>query len=141
MSQITPDALTPDEPVTSRSRTFSPDVVAAVASYMTGKPEVPANAETGEAGSPAIEKVQNLGIGTFDTEGAARSALVAINKLLSEPPHKIGPFSGTVRQVEGDKWRAILLNKPAKKKTEKAAEQNGNTAQAAQPKPAQSSKR
>lgn len=103
MSPIGTDALTTDEVVPPRSRTFSPEVVKQVHDYF--------NPGEGE------EAHRNVGIGSFDKEGAARSALTTLNKLLHDS-YNVGPYAATVRKGSDGKWKAILLNKPAKKKAE-----------------------
>lgn len=97
--QVTADKITVDEALPARSRTFSPDVVAQVYTLLT------------ERG------VANVGIGTFEEEGAARSSLTTLNRLLVTT-HGVGPFAATVRKTDTG-YKAILLNRPARKVTRK----------------------
>lgn len=101
MSQVTLDSLTYDEPIPTRSRTFTPEVVKAVLDHLTG-----ANGN---------DPVKNLGIGTFDSEGQARSALVTLNKMLKDQSGDDQTYAGTVRGTEDGRFKAILINRPAKK--------------------------
>lgn len=101
MSNITADSLTVDETVPVRSRTFSPEVVAKVKALLDGT-------------DPTHEgPVKNVAIGKFDKEGAARSALTTLNKLLKEAG-STKSYSGTVRPTDDGKYKGILLNKEAK---------------------------
>lgn len=94
---ITLDSLTTNETLAPRLRTFSPEVVKRIAELLTGSPDSP--------------PVQNVGVGEFDKEGSARSALVALNRALAQ--YNVSPRASTVRRTEAG-YKAIILNKPAK---------------------------
>lgn len=100
-SRLTVDALTPEEALPPRSRTFSPEVVKAVNDYL----------------NPAEGKgVGTLGVGTFDSEGQARSALTTLNRMLRELHNAPHTYAGTVRELNDGRYRAIILNKAAKER-------------------------
>jgi hypothetical protein len=105
MSGITLDALTPNETVPTKSRTFSPEVVAKV--YALFHP------------TDGTDPARNVGVGTFEKEGGARSALTSLNKLLKELHNVQTPYASTVRVQEDGQYRAILLNRPAKARAAK----------------------
>lgn len=94
--QVSTDAITVDEALPARSRTFAPAVVAHVHKLLT------------EQG------VRNVGIGTFPEDGPARSALTTLNRLLGAA-HGAGPYAGTVRKMDDGQFKAVLLNRPARK--------------------------
>jgi hypothetical protein len=101
MMQVSADSITVDETLPARSRTFAPEVVAQVHKLLTE------------------QNVQNVGIGTFEEEGPARSALTTLNRLL-KAAHGVGPYAGTVRRTDGGHFKAVLLNRPARKVERKA---------------------
>lgn len=109
---ISADSLTTNEAIPPRSRTFSPEVVAKVHALLNPVP--------GEDGTTP-EAAKNIGVGVFEKEGAARSALTTLNKLLRELHGVTQPYASTVRQTENG-YRAIILNKPAKKKPQAKAD-------------------
>lgn len=104
MSPITLEDLTPNAPTPKQSRAFSPEVVKQVHDYLTRDGD---------------QRVENVGIGTFDKEGGARSALSTLNDLIVAANPGFVRRAATVRQTEDGKFRAILLNKPARKKGER----------------------
>lgn len=108
-----------DVKVPPRSRTFSEDDARALLALLKGEAE-------GQE-KPA----ENVGYGTFDTAGAARSAGVTLNKLLQGlgAPHK---YAVTAFKRDG-KFVGVMWNKPAKTK----ADANGS-ATPATPAPARS---
>lgn len=116
---LTPDALTVDEALPSRSRTFSNEVVQRVHALFNPTEE-------------GVKPANNVGIGTFAKEGGARSALTSLNKLLVEQFGERAHYASTVRKTEDGQYRAILLNKPRKAAPAKAAA-NGGTPEPAAP--------
>lgn len=99
---IAVENIAADEPIPARSRTYSPEVVKKVSDLLNGTDE------------SVSEPVKNLSVGEFEKEGAARSALVTLNRLLAGHGHT-QTYAGTVREQENGKFKAILINKPAKK--------------------------
>jgi hypothetical protein len=99
-----------DVTVPPRSRTFTQDDARNVLALLNGEAE----------GQEAPAK--NVGFGEFNTAGAARSAGVTLNRLLTDlgAPHK---YAVTTFQRD-EKFVGVLLNKPAKERTaaEAAAE-------------------
>lgn len=100
--------FTTDVTVPPRSRTYSEDDARALLALLNGSAE-------GQE-KPA----ENVGYGTFDTKGAARSAGVTLNRLLVAvgAEHK---YAVTTFERDG-KIVGVMLNKPAKQKAEKDAE-------------------
>jgi len=105
MSSITVDSLTANESIPTRSRTFSPEVVARV--YALFHP------------TDGTEPARNVGVGSYAKEGGARSALSSLNKMLRELHNVQTPYASTVRQQEDGTFKAILLNRPAKARAAK----------------------
>jgi len=110
--QVSADAITTDEALPARSRTFAPAVVAHVHKLLTE------------------QHVKNVGIGTFEEDGPARSALTTLNRLLGVS-HGVGPYAGTVRKTDDGQFKAILLNRPARKVERKPKSGRGTAGKAA----------
>lgn len=102
MAEITTDVQVPP-----RSRTFTPDDAKQVLALLTGQAE------------GQTEPAKNVGFGEFKTAGAARSAGVTLNRLLSDmgADHKYA----VTTFVRDGKTVGVLLNKPARERTEKTA--------------------
>lgn len=107
MSPVSLEGLSVNEEIPTRSRTFSPEVVQRVRSLF--------------APTDGSEPAKNVGIGTFEKEGGARSALASLNRLLVEQFQLGSPYASTVRATEDGKYKAILLNRAAKAKPAPAA--------------------
>lgn len=115
--------FTTDVKIPPRTRNFSEDDARALLALLKGE------------GEGQDKPAENVGYGTFETAGAARSAGVTLNKLLQGvgAPHK---YAVTTIKRDG-KFVGVILNKPAKAK----AESNGDSAAAAATPPATSARK
>lgn len=107
--------ITLDEKVPPRSRTFTPDHVATIVKAFAGELE------------GQTEPAKNVGFGTFDTAGAARSAGVTLNDLImaegtTDKPQIKRAVSAI--KTEGNRYKGIMWNKPA---AARPASGNGTT--------------
>ncbi len=98
-------SITADVQVPPRSRTFTEDDARNVLALLNGEAE-------GQE-KPA----ENVGYGEFQTQGAARSAGVTLNRLLRSVGAEHNYAVTTFQRDE--KFVGVLLNKPAKQKTPK----------------------